>query len=83
MFCIKISIKEKRTKPKESISLSLLLSLSKESFLEIVMFLTLYAMKELNLSYPPLWEEPLTLYQNLADVNSTGAQFQGNYYSFP
>ena len=40
-------------------------------------------MKELNLSYPPLWEEPLTLYQNLADVNSAGAQDQGNYYSFP
>ena len=34
MFCIKVSIKDKRTKPKESIPLSLLLSLSKYKFFE-------------------------------------------------
>ena len=40
MFCIKGSIKDKRTKLKESIPLSLLVSLSKHKFLEFVIFMT-------------------------------------------
>ena len=40
MFYIKISIKGKRTKMKESSPFSLFLSLSKHKFLEIVMFMT-------------------------------------------
>ena len=46
MFCIKVSIKDKRTKPKENIPLSLFLSVIKHKFLKTVMFLT----KELYLS---------------------------------
>ena len=40
MFCVKVSIKDKRTKLKETIPLSLLLSLSKRKILDIVMFMT-------------------------------------------
>ena len=36
MFCIKVSIKDKRAKVKESIPFSLLLSLSKHKVLELV-----------------------------------------------
>ena len=51
----RISIKDKRTKLKESIPLSLLLSMSKHKFLEIVMFMTYKDDLDLFLNGPCLW----------------------------
>ena len=81
MFCVKGSIKDKRTKLKESISLSLLLSLSKHKLLEIppVPFLaSQFARihKSSLINFEKILNRSITKFYNSGDVNVVAAELR-------
>ena len=81
MFCVKGSIKDKRTKLKESIPLSLLLSLSKHKLLEIppVPFLaSQFARihKSSLINFEKILNRSITKFYNSGDVNVVAAELR-------